>query len=79
MRERLGPATFDAVPFDMLVCFLRGSVDEKDWAGATAMHLRDTLAWRADSTFSAAANLEAPPSGRAAFEAAFQAGPVGRP
>ena len=77
VREQLGPAAFDEVPLDVLVCFVRGSVDEKDWAATTASHLRDTLQWRAESTFCASANLEAPPSGRAAFEAAFQAGPVG--
>jgi len=78
VRERLGPAAFDAVPSDELVCFVRGSADEKDWVAATTAHLRETLAWRSTDSVSAASNLEAPPTGRAAFEAAFQAGPVGR-
>ena len=81
VRERLGAEAFEAVPLDTLVCFVRGYAHEQDWHASCIEHLQSTLAWRAEpavATVIANLDRELPPPRRADFEAAFQAGPVGR-
>ena len=83
VRERLGAEAFEAVPLDTLVCFVRGSMHDQDWHASCIEHLTTTLAWRAEPAVATvianlAAPAPAPPPRRADFEAAFQAGPVGR-
>ena len=81
VREQLGAEAFEALPLDTLVCFVRGYAHEKDWHASCIEHLTATLAWRAEPAVAAViANLDRdqPPPRRADFEAAFQAGPVGR-
>ena len=81
VREKLGAESFDAVPLDTLVCFIRGYSEEKDWHASCIEHLSKTLAWRDEPDVATViANLDRalPPPRRADFELAFQAGPVGR-
>lgn len=76
VRRWLGAARFDAVPLDLLVCFVRGYAYRKDWAETVYVELSEALEWRERA--SADSVLDSPPADRPLFEQLYQSGPVGR-
>ncbi|EOD04097.1 hypothetical protein EMIHUDRAFT_453979 [Emiliania huxleyi CCMP1516] len=76
VRRWLGAARFDAVPLDLLVCFLRGYAYRKDWAETVYVELSEALEWRGRAA--ADSVLDSPPADRPLFEQLYQSGPVGR-
>jgi len=74
LSQRL--AGFDTVAPDLLLAFVRGYLT--DGVDTTERLLRESLEWRALPEVQADSATLKPPSGRRAFEAMYQAGPVGR-
>ena len=74
LSQRL--AGFDTVAPDLLLAFVRGYLT--DGVDTTEQLLRESLEWRALPEIQADSATLKPPSGRRAFEAMYQAGPVGR-
>ena len=74
LSQRL--AGFDTVAPDLLVAFVRGHLT--DGVDTTEQLLRKCLEWRALPEVQADSATLKPLSGRRAFEAMYQAGPVGR-
>ena len=74
LSQRL--AGFDTVAPDLLLTFVRGYLT--DGVDTTEQLLRKCLEWRALPEVQADSATLKPPAGRGAFEAMYQAGPVGR-
>ena len=75
VREWLGGERFDAVPYDLLMCFLRGYAYRQDWAETVYVELSEALDWR--DRHAASSALAHPPPHRARFEDLNESGPIG--